>query len=262
MDLQLTMITVAVTSTIDRSVEEVFCIPSVGKDDPVLVKLHTWSCDKNAEIANMQALHALTGWTVIAPEFRGPNLKENPRAKEACASQVAKQDIIDAVNTVVNQFGLTSKHRFLYGGSGGGHMALMMAAYAPAFWTAVAAWCPVTDLTDNGIWARCGYRNNSDFRAHVAACCGRNIRSRSPIHQVDGIAQARVHMFHGNKDVDVPFNAHSLPLYNRIIKKYPTAEVYLQIFDGGHDIRNKETLELFRTYLPQAKQVDGATLTG
>ena len=252
MSAEHNVVAVTVISTIDGCPEEIFFIPSARQNDPVLVKLHTWSCNKNDEIANIHELHDLTGWNIIAPEFRGPNLVGNPRAKQACASKLAKQDILDAVHTIMKQYALTSQQIFLFGGSGGGHMALMMAAYAPTFWTAIAAWCPVTDLNDKGIWAQCTDigRDHAAFHEHVLACCGRNARARSPISHIDEIARATVYLFHGNKDISVPFLAHSETFYHTLIRKHPSAEVYLQIFNGGHEIHNAETLAVFKRYLP------------
>ena len=127
-------------------------------------------------------------------------------------------------------------------------MALMMAGYAPKFWTAVCAWCPVTNLRDKGIWAQCKVsgRTHADYWAHVRACCGKNIRSRSPIGQIDRIAKATVHIFHGKHDPALPFRTQSLAFYNQLIARHPNAKCYLRIFDGGHDSHLNETLRVFQ----------------
>lgn len=35
-------------------------------------------------------------WHLLLPEFRGPNLAQNPNCQDACGSPKAKQDILDA----------------------------------------------------------------------------------------------------------------------------------------------------------------------
>lgn len=244
--------TVKVKSTLDGSQEEVLFIPG-KRGAPLLVSLHSWSVHKENELGNIREMHARTGWSILAPEFRGPNLKENPRASEACASELAKQDILDAVKTVIRRFKIKPSRVFLTGGSGGAHMALMMAGYAPKRWTAVCAWCPATDFRDKGIWANFTHvgRRPVDFRAHLKACCGKGIVSRAPVGHIDSIAQATVYIFHGNKDIALPFRTQSLAFYNQLIERHPEAECYLTIFNGGHESRLDDTLRIFERYLPE-----------
>lgn len=58
---------------------------------------------------------------------------------------------------------------------------------------------------------------------------------RSPVHYIDTIAKANLKMFHGKYDPVVPVT-HSITLFNALMAKYPAASVYLDIFDGGHEI--------------------------
>jgi len=243
-------ITVKVKSTIDGSNEAVLFIPG-KRGAPLVVCLHHWSAGKEVEIDKIRKIHARTGWSVLAPEFRGPNLKENPRARQACASRLAKQDVLDAVDAVIKRYKLKSAHVFLTGGSGGAHMALMMAGYAPKRWTAVCAWCPVTQLRDKGIWAKFDVpgRRHADYWAHVRACCGSAIQSRAPVGHIDRIAKATVHIFHGKYDRALPVRTQSLAFYNQLIARHPDAKCYLKIFNGGHESDLDETLRVFKSYL-------------
>ena len=239
---------VKVKSTIDGSIEEVFFIPSKNKSSPFLVNLHTWSFHKEAELDNIIKIYKLTGWNILCPEFRGPNTKNNLRAKEACASRLAKQDIIDAINVVKDKFDLDFKEIFLLGGSGGGHMALMMAAYKPQLWTAVCAWCPITDLNR---WRF----ENPNYKEHIEKCCSKSKKEykiRSPISYVDKIAKSTVFIFHGKNDKSVPFT-QSLKFYNKIISKYPNANVYLNIFNGEHEININESISIFKSFIKKNK---------
>ena len=58
---------------------------------------------------------------------------------------------------------------------------------------------------------------------------------RPLINYVDGISKSNLKIFHGKYDSVVPFS-HSLELFNLIVSQYPTASVYLDIFDGGDEI--------------------------
>lgn len=234
---------IKVKSSIDGSIEESFFIPSKKKNAPVIVVLHTWSFHKEKEIQNIKYIFKRTGWNVLCPEFRGPNLKDNPRVKEACASKPAKQDIIDAINYIKRNFKLKGREIFLLGGSGGGHMALMMAAYKPALWTAICAWCPLTDLLKFE-------KDNKNYRQHVKACCKSlsEYKKRSPVNYSDKIARAKVFIFHGKDDKSVHFT-HSLNLYNKIIKRHLEASVFLSIFKGGHEIDRKESIRIFKGFV-------------
>ncbi|MDD5688418.1 MAG: prolyl oligopeptidase family serine peptidase [Elusimicrobia bacterium] len=234
---------VKVKSSIDNSIEEVFFIPAKRKNAPLLVKLHTWSFSKEAEKKEIKNIFKSTGWNILAPEFRGPNLANNPRAKEACGSKLAKQDIADAVYFIQKKYHLTSKQVFLLGGSGGGHMALLMAASYPSLWSVVCAWCPITDLNK---WRF----ENLHYKTHIEACCDSKYQyaARSPINYIDEISKARVYISHGKCDNSVPFT-HSLELYNKIIKKHPKADIFLNIFRGGHEIKVKEALIVFKSFL-------------
>lgn len=242
--------TLKIKSTIDGSIEENFFIASKQKNSPLLVKLHTWSCGKKAEIGNIKEIYRLTGWNILCPEFRGPNLKENIRAKEACGSKLAMQDIIDAIYTIKKEYKF--KYLFLFGGSGGGHMALMMAGYKPKLWTAVCAWSPITNLNT---WRF----QNPKYRPHIEACADKEYHIRSPINYIDKIADATVYIFHGKDDKSVPF-AQSLNFYNKIIRKYPYANIFFNIFKGGHEIKVKETIGIFKSYLYN-KSTAAITLT-
>ena len=110
---------------------------------PLVVHLHSWSSHYNSSEAWQIALKEAQkrNWAFVGPEFRGPN--DRP---EACASPTARQDVLDAVDYMRRNYKIDLKRVYLLGGSGGGHMTLVMAAHHPKRWRAASAWVPISDL--------------------------------------------------------------------------------------------------------------------
>jgi dipeptidyl aminopeptidase/acylaminoacyl peptidase len=253
---------IQVVSTFDGSLQPVLLDRAQGDAPrPLLVGLHTWSAERRNQEKTLQPLLRARNWSLLLPEFRGPNLVSNADGQNACGAAAAKQDILDAVAHVQN-LNPGVKEIFLYGGSGGGHMALLMAAANPILWTAISAWCPITDLFQ---WRE----QNENYRPHIEHCCGgvpdddktiaQNYRARSPIFHAIQIAQSMLFIHHGKWDVSVPFS-HSLNLYEEITRLKPDAKVFLEIFDGAHEAHASRALDWFETFLqaPNAAQ----TLSG
>ena len=107
----------------------------------------------------------------------------------------------------------------------------MMAGFCPEYFRAIGAYVPITDLA---LWAE----QNSKYREHVLACCSgskEEMHKRSPVAWLDTIAKANVKLFHGKFDPVVPVS-HSIDFFNRMMAAHPAATVYLDVFDGGHEI--------------------------
>ena len=220
-----------IRSTLDGTMQPSLFYKSDSKEKrPLLVGLHTWSFDRFNQIGNMLPLCKKHDFNMLLPEFRGANLCTNPNCQAACGSDLAKQDIKDAIDYLIENDLADRDNVFLLGLSGGGHMALLLAGMCPEYFRAIGAYVPITDLTK---WAT----ENPDYAPHIMACCENEdeMRKRSPIHYIDTIAKANLKIFHGKYDRTVPVT-HSITLFNAITEKYPDAAVYLDIFDGGHEI--------------------------
>ncbi len=178
------MRTVTIVSSLDgREQNALFFVPpgaepgQEGDPVPLLVFLHTWS----AGYAQCQEQRFPASWAVIAPHFRGPNVRP-----EACASPAAIRDVLDAVAYAKLNARIDETRIYLAGWSGGGHMALMLAAKAPRVWAGVSAWVPVSDLA---AW-RVHCASNSYARNLDAVCGGplgtlatdEEYKARSPLH--------------------------------------------------------------------------------
>ena len=218
-------------STLDKS-QQPAIIRKIETDEkrPLLVFLHSWSCKRDNRLKENIAFADKLKFHLLQPEFRGPNLTSNENCTQACASKYAMQDVMDAIEFAIEYCNADSENVFLLGGSGGGHMALMMAGYAPERFKAIASYVPISDLNR---WQL----NNKEYRPHVLACCSNSEEEmllRSPINYIENIAKANLKIFHGKYDPIVSC-AQSIDLYNEIFTKYPECRVFLDIFDGGHE---------------------------
>lgn len=114
---------------------------------PLIVVLHTWSAGA-ANGGNYAGPAEEYDFHMIAPDFCGSNAVGNPLSM---GSDTAVADIVAAVAWMKSKVKVDPERVYLLGGSGGGHMALLMAGRHPELWTAVSAWCPISDLA---AWCR------------------------------------------------------------------------------------------------------------
>src|SRR5690606_3768141 len=136
------------------------------------------------------------------------------------------------------QYPVNAGQILLLGGSGGGHMALMLAHYAPALWRAISSWVPISDLAD---W----HAQNPHYAAHIEACCGgapglnatvnAQYHERSPLHYAATLARVNLSVHHGRFDPAVSFTQ----TWNLIqaIMAHDAPDFFFEIFDGGHELR-------------------------
>ncbi len=223
---------ILIKSTIDCSMQpSLFYKAESNEKRPLLVGLHTWSYNRFNQIENMLPYAEKYDFNLLLPEFRGTNLMSNPICTQACGSEYAKQDIKDAMDYVIANENVDSENVFLLGLSGGAHMALLMAGFCPEYFKAIGAYAPICDLVK--------YKDqNLRAREHVLACCSNDIYEmikRSPSNYIDNIAKANLKIFHGKFDSSVPLS-QTLELYDDINSKYPNSRVFLDVFDGDHEI--------------------------
>ena len=154
---------IEVTSSLDGSRQPGFLyVPPAAKKEkvPLFVVLHSWSFGYDftrspGEFGLSECVKR--GWAFYYPHFRGPNLRP-----EACGSDLAVQDIVDGVEYAKAHANVDPDRIYLLGGSGGGHMALLMAGRHPEIWAGVVAACPISDV---GRWhAETGAMTNGNAR--------------------------------------------------------------------------------------------------
>lgn len=125
---------------------------------PLVVALHTWSYGYQGG-APYAAPAVRKNFHVIAPDFRGRNNARNPLSM---GSDAAVSDILDAVKWMKTMAKVDEDRIYIIGGSGGGHMALLMAGRHPEIWAAVSVWCPISDIKK---W--CEHHKGSGYGKHI-----------------------------------------------------------------------------------------------
>lgn len=108
---------------------------------PLLIALHTWSGDFQQNCDAYGDWCVENNWNFVFPNFRGPNW-----TPAGCGSELMVADIVSAVDYAKKSAQIDETRIYLIGGSGGGHAALLLAGRHPEIWTAVSAWCPISDI--------------------------------------------------------------------------------------------------------------------
>jgi dipeptidyl aminopeptidase/acylaminoacyl peptidase len=191
-----------------------------GKSVPLIVALHSWSGDLEQRRQDREQLAERRGWIYLAPNFRGRN--DNPAA---CGSQLAQQDILDAVEWAQEKYPIDKRRVYLTGASGGGHMTMLMAGRHPDVWAAASAWVGISDLA---AW----HKKHADTRygEMMRRSCGgapgdsaevdKQYRARSPLthlHRAVNVPLDIAAGVHDGYTGSVPIR-HSLDAFNMIAK--------------------------------------------
>ncbi len=146
---------VKITSSADGTEQPaMFYAPAGTNPAPLLVSLHTWSGNYRQAAASRANWCLANQWAFVHPDFRGPN-----KTPDAMGSDLAVQDILDAVDYARTRADIDDSRIYLVGFSGGGHAALLLAGRAPEVWAGVSAWCGISDLNKWHTQSR-GYGRN------------------------------------------------------------------------------------------------------
>lgn len=212
---------ITVTSTLDRSEQPALWLPPSGVgDQPLLVGVHSWSSGYLQEYSIPFARWAQQqGWAAILPDFRGRN-----RTPEATGSDLAVQDVIDAVDFAIAQGGVDADRVYVIGVSGGGMMSLLMVGRHPERFAGASAWVPIWNLP---AWYDYNAAQQNRYAREIEASCGGDPSAdqaawadcvhRSPMSHLDAARDAGVPILigHGLGDTVVPPD-HSLWAFNQL----------------------------------------------
>jgi len=218
---------VKIKSSIDGSDQPAYFFSPIDTEKavPLLVALHTWSGNYKQKYHKPIEEHCIRKkWAYMHPDFRGPN--RNP---QATGSELAVQDVLDAVTYAKEHAEIDEKQVFLVGTSGGGYMSLLMAGRAPRVWAGISAWVPISDLT---AWHAENKASGRKYARDIELSCGgppgksgevdARYRRRSPLTHLPkakGIVPLDINagIFDGHKG-SVPIS-HSLLAFNAVAEK-------------------------------------------
>ncbi|WP_235925542.1 alpha/beta hydrolase family protein [Pontibacter burrus] len=212
---------ISITSTADGEKQPALYYDSGSPDKkPLLVVLHSWSSEYLQVVSIPYAIWAkLNDWVFIQPNYRGAFKKP-----EAMASDLAVQDIIDAVNFAKGSSNIDPSRIYIVGSSGGAMTALVTAGRHPDIWAGVVAWVPVFNLVD---WYKFSQNYpHRDYNRHIVNACGgepipgtpaaAECLRRSPSTYLQNVKGVPVFLAHGTIDVLVPPD-HSIRAYNMLV---------------------------------------------
>ncbi len=188
---------------------------------PIVVSLHSWSWGVEQRREELEKAVGDRGWLYLFPDFRGRN--DDP---EACGSEVAKQDVIDALDWVVDQYEVDEGRVYVTGISGGGFMTLAMVAAYPERWAAASAWVPLSDME-----AWYDFHAGDDYGEMTRQCIGgdpredasakEELKRRSPVHMLGNARDVALDIsagrFDGHDGAPIPV-WHSLEAFNQIAR--------------------------------------------
>lgn len=162
------------------------------------------------------------GWLLVVPDMRQNTI-----------SPAVRQDIIDAVNWVKDNYAVDPLRVYLAGLSMGGNKALVMAAQYPSTFAAVVAHRPITNLSD---WY---YETTSFRKGWLEAELGGKpnevpfeYQRRSPYSQVQNFRHIPVALTHGTEDTIVSVT-HSINMYDALLAN-GAQNAYFYSYPGGH----------------------------
>jgi len=193
--------------------------PETDEPLPLLVGLHSWSTDYR-NVGQYGKWCIDHNWVFIGPQFRGANNKP-----EACGSDLAVQDIIDAVEYAKEHANVDRGRIYLVGASGGGHAAMLMAGRAPELWAAVSAWAGISDIRAWHIECKKAGRH---YAGMIEKCCGgppgaspevdAQYKKRSPLTHLPNAKNVMLDInvgIHDGHTGSVPVS-HSLNAFNAV----------------------------------------------
>lgn len=240
------LVPIKVKSTLDQSLQpSLIWVPEAAKTTPkpLFVFLHSWSGDYKQRNTKWQDEAVKRGWIYLHPNFRGVN-----QQPEACGSKLARQDILDAINYMIEHYQVDESRIYLAGSSGGGHMTMLMAGHHPGRFSAASAWVGISDLAE---WYRFHVKDgvpqnyaqmilkSLTEKPGTSSGIDAEYRDRSPLYWIDNATELPLDLNAGvtdGKTGSVPF-AHTLRTFNVLAEKNRTTpitkEEMQQLWDHG-----------------------------
>ena len=214
----------SVRSSMDNAWQKIYYYRSTNTvKQPLVVSLHQWSSGYE-ELKNSLAEETKQkNWHYIHPDFRGAS--NNPNAG---GSDLAINDIDDAIEWAIQRFNVDASKIYVVGASGGGFATLCAYGRLKHKVASFTAWVPISDL---GAWYYESLLRNKKYADNILAITNSStdklnqeeIEKRSPIYHdipkerlknVPLTILAGVHDGHDKNSVPV---SQSLLYYNKLL---------------------------------------------
>ncbi len=252
---------IKIKSSMDSKIQSsLFYDSGSDRKKPLLVVVHSWSSNYKQTGDIPYALFAKKNdWVLIHPDFRGIN-----KRPQATCSELAVQDVLDAVNYVKKHSNIDPSRIYLTGFSGGAMMSLVLAGRYPDLWTAVVAWVPVFDLKNFYLYSKKISKRKKYVKHILASCKGKPVKGssalkeyikRSPVTYLENAKgkQVKIYIAGGLQDSYVP-PSHALKAYNLLADdKDKIPPKYIKFIDKHRklpkfpkDFNNKTKNPLFK----------------
>jgi pimeloyl-ACP methyl ester carboxylesterase len=234
---------IEITSTADDSEQPALWLAPEGDGErPLLVILHSWSSDYLQHAGIPYAMWAQeNGWAVIAPQFRGVN-----DDAEALGSDLAVQDVVDAIDYATSQEGVSSERVYAAGYSGGGMMSLLLAGRHPDKVTAVAAWGPPYDLIE---FYEQSLETGLHYAEDIAAGCGGDPREEGAAHDECVQRSPQTHLDNAREEGVAVFIGQGL--YDSLLSPGQGASAFNQLADEADRLGEDVMEAIWQGGLPE-----------
>ena len=212
---------VEINSSLDSNIQKAYFYKSKSnKPEPLIVSLHTWSGyysqkDELAKICKEKDLN------YIHPDFRGANW-----TKDACCSELALNDIDDAITYAMENSNIDTTKIFVIGVSGGGYATLSTFMKSKHNINKFSAWASISDLI---AWYNQSEMRNSKYAKNILDCTASkdglnivNAKQKSPIYwntPTEKLINSKLYIYAGIYDGiqgSVPIT-HSINFYNKLL---------------------------------------------
>lgn len=189
---------VHIRSSVDGTEQPAWWLPPRGSGpQPLLVVFHSWSYGYEQHFGVPFARWAdEAGWGMLHPNFRG-----RFNTPEATGSDLAVQDVIDAIDFASANAEIDPDHVYGIGFSGGGLMALLLAGRHPDRFAGVVAWVPMYDLTEWYLYSL--HHGRRRYADEIMASCGGDPSTDRAAHRACQARSPRTHI-HGAREAGVP----------------------------------------------------------
>lgn len=257
---------VEITSSKDQNTQLAYFYKSKSKKpQPLIVSLHTWSGGYTQKDSISQ-LSKQMDINYIHPDFRGPN-----RTKQACCSELAMNDIDDAISYAIKNANVDKDKIFIIGVSGGGYATLSAFMKSRHKINTFSAWASISDLT---AWHnQCSIRGTK-YAQDVLDCTNshenlniENAQNKSPIYwptPKKKTKKSKLKIYAGIYDGikgSVPIT-HSINFYNKLLAdlsvkdstKYVSTNEKLHLLEYRKPIGNYGTISGRRICLKKEYQ--------